>query len=93
MEGLMMELDAWGLRSRLNVLPPQTTSWTGLVSSNWMDPANWSNGVPGIFHEVVIMPGAFQPVIFTEVIIKSLVISEETNIILAPGGYLLVTGN
>ena len=92
-EGLWIELDSWGWRSRLNTLPPQSTIWTGLVSSNWLDPANWTDGVPGIFDHVQIMPGTFQPVVFTDVIIKSLTISEETNIILAPGGYLLVTGN
>jgi hypothetical protein len=90
--GLQMEFDSWGFRSQLRELPPQNTVWTGNSSSNWTDPLNWSNGVPGIFHNVTIMPGLHQPFITSNVIIKSILISEGANVITAPGVSLMVTG-
>jgi len=92
MPGLQIGLDSWGLRSTIVVPPLATTAWLGLVSTEWNDPSNWSNGVPGIFHQAVIMPGPFQPVILTDVMIMRINLSEGATVITAPGASLIVTG-
>ncbi len=90
--GLQIEFDAWGFRSRLHTLPPMPTDWVGLVSNDWTDPANWTNGVPGIFHDVTITPGPFQPLIMTDVMVRSMTIMEEAGINTAPGVNIRITG-
>jgi hypothetical protein len=91
--GLQIEFDALGFRSRLHTLPPMITAWVGLISQDWADPANWTNGVPGIFHDVIITPGPFQPMIMTNVMIRSMTIMEEAGVSTAPGVNVIVTGN
>lgn len=34
------------------------TYWTGAVSNSWIDPANWSNGVPGIADTTAVIEGS-----------------------------------
>ncbi|SCY67226.1 T9SS type A sorting domain-containing protein [Flavobacterium caeni] len=36
----------------------QTNTWTGAISQNWNVPGNWSLGLPGIAHDVVIPTGS-----------------------------------
>jgi hypothetical protein len=93
MDGLFIELDSWGFRTRLHDLPPQLTTWTGEFSSNWNDPANWSNGVPGIFHDVIIQPGPFQPLIEADIMIHSVTVAPGGSIETAPGFQITVWGS
>jgi hypothetical protein len=39
----------------LHIIP--STIWTGLATTNWFDPSNWSNGVPDANTDVVIPAG------------------------------------
>jgi hypothetical protein len=93
MDGLFIELDSWGFRTRLHDLPPQLTTWTGEFSSNWNDPANWSNGVPGIFHDVIIQPGPFQPLIEADIMVHSVTVSPGASINTSPGFQITVWGS
>ena len=69
------------------------TVWYGNVSDDWTDPANWSAGVPGTNHEVIIMPGTFDATILTAVTINKITLSTGAYLIIAPPGSLTVTGN
>lgn len=90
---LLMELDSWGLRSTYGYPEPPTTTWLGLVSENWTDPANWSYGVPGPYHHVIVTPGeSFQPRIELDVSIWTITIMEGAIINTAPGAILMVNG-
>jgi hypothetical protein len=89
---LQIGIDSWGLRTAVTSPPPLISMWIGYASSEWNNPENWSNGVPGMHYEVTIMPGLFQPVITTDVIIKSMTIMEGAAVITAPEGYLILTG-
>lgn len=91
--GLRIALDSWGLKSAVVEPPLITTAWLGLLSSDWTNPGNWSGGVPGLFHNVVIGPGPFEPVINNEVVIKSLAILPEAVLITSDGGSLILTGH
>jgi len=94
MPGLQMGLDSWGLRSAVIEPLPQVVTWTGLSSSDWYDATNWSDGVvPGVYHEALIMPGPFQPVIISDVILRGITISEGASVMTAPGAMLILTGN
>jgi hypothetical protein len=90
---LQIGLDCWGFRSAFDPYAPLITIWFGSSSSDWNDPLNWSSGIPGMNHEVTIMPGSYQPVINSDVIIKKMTIQEGAAVITAPGAYLIVTGN
>jgi hypothetical protein len=41
----------------VNPVVPATTSWTGAVDSEWFNPGNWSNGIPGAVTQVIIPGG------------------------------------
>jgi hypothetical protein len=71
----------------------RVTTWNGNASSAWTNPANWSDGVPRTIDTVVIMPGAYYPIISANVTILELTIEVGADIIIAPGGNLMVTGN
>ncbi len=94
MPGLQLGLDSWGLRSAVIEPLPQVVTWTGLSSTDWYDATNWADGfVPGMYHEALIMPGPFQPVIVSDVIVRSITISEGASVMTAPGAMLILTGN
>jgi hypothetical protein len=84
---------AANIRLQLEDLPGLTTVWNGNVSTAWTNPVNWSAGVPGTNHSVIIMTGTFQPVIATSITIKDIVVSTGAALFIAPGGVLTVTGN
>lgn len=89
----LISLDCWGFRTTLLHPPVFVSTWTGINSSDWNDPLNWADGmVPGMNHEVVIMPGPFQPVISFDVMIKKLAIMEGAAVITAPGAFLIISG-
>lgn len=41
----------------VNPVVPATTTWTGAVNSDWFNPGNWGNGVPGAVTMVTIPGG------------------------------------
>jgi hypothetical protein len=41
----------------VNPVVPATTTWTGAVNSDWFNPGNWGNGVPGATTQVTIPGG------------------------------------
>jgi hypothetical protein len=41
----------------VNPVVPATTSWTGAVDSEWFNPGNWGNGIPGAVTQVIIPGG------------------------------------
>jgi hypothetical protein len=67
--------------------------WTGAVSTDWHDPANWAqNDVPTVFTEVSIpdvsgASGNF-PAINSDVHVRSLTIQSGANIDLQNGAYV-----
>jgi hypothetical protein len=71
---------------------PQTT-WTGLLSTDWTDPANWSDGVPTVNHAVIIDSQNYDPEIATSISVFSVTIENGSNITITPPGVLTVTGN
>ena len=70
-----------------------TTTWIGDISEDWTDPDNWSEGVPGIDHDVIISAGTYEPVINTDVTINKITVETGVNIIITSAGSLTVTGN
>lgn len=74
-------------------IPAPTTTWTGNVSSDWDDPANWSDGVPGTGHVAVIATGGHLPLIEDSVTILKLIVEVGADITVAPTGVLTVSGN
>jgi hypothetical protein len=92
-EILQLELDAWGLRSMYGYPDPPETTWLGLVSDNWNEPANWSDGVPGQYHHAIITAGElFTPRIVTDIYIWELTLLGGATINAAPGAYVIVAG-
>jgi hypothetical protein len=72
--------------------PGPRTMWTGALSTDWDDPANWSNGVPGSGHAVVIGTGLNSPVIDSPVTVLQLTLSTAVDITLTGVGSLTVLG-
>jgi hypothetical protein len=70
-----------------------STTWTGGISPDWTNPANWTVGVPVANSEVIISPGGFDPQISNSVIIKKLILASQAEIKILPGGTLEITGN
>ncbi|MBK7351928.1 MAG: hypothetical protein IPI92_18905 [Gemmatimonadetes bacterium] len=68
-----------------------TFTWTGGVSSDWSNPANWDlNAVPGVIDNVVLIPITNQPVLTTNVGINNL--TSTAGSILDLGGNVLSVG-
>lgn len=84
-----------GILSLAAALPPCTTNtWTGILSSAWENPANWSCGVlPDSTMDVVISPNALaQPEIKSDAICKSLTQSSGKQIRILSGYKLYILG-
>ena len=64
------------------------TQWTGAVSSDWNNIANWTAGVPGEWSSMIV-PVASNPPILA----GSLTISPGTSLSVEAGGALTVTGD
>jgi hypothetical protein len=73
--------------------PAPTTTWIGTTSDDWNLAANWTNGVPGPTHEVIIMSGDFYPVISTTITILRITVESGAEFIISPTGTLTITGN
>jgi len=41
----------------VNPVVPATTTWTGAVDSEWFNPGNWDNGIPGAVSQIFIPGG------------------------------------
>jgi len=90
---MLMEFDSWGLRSVYGYPSPPTTTWYGGISDSWAEPGNWSDGVPGQYHHVIITPGElFQPRIVDDVFVWRMTIMEGASINAAPGTFVIVAG-
>jgi len=89
---LEFSLDCWGLKSSVPTTALATT-WHGEYSTDWNNPLNWSDGVPGYNHTVIITPGEFQPFIESDIVIKRITVQEGANVITAPGAYMIVWGD
>ena len=70
--------------------PPNT--WVGGTSSSWTDGSNWNNGVPDATMDVIIGTGTFQPIIASNVSIKSLKLNELTSLTVNSGNNITVAG-
>lgn len=73
---------------------PLATTWTGAVDTEWLNAANWSNGVPGAV-TVVTIPGGMPryPVVNINTSIKSLNLAPDAILNVANGIVLNITGN
>lgn len=70
-----------------------TTTWNGLISSNWENTGNWNNGVPVSGMEVKIAAAANQPIINEDISLSSLTILSLASLKINPGKSLTVTGS
>ena len=77
--------------TQLNFTAPPNT-WVGGTSSSWTDGSNWNNGVPDATMDVIIGTGTFQPIIASNVSIKSLKLNELTSLTVNSGNNITVAG-
>ncbi len=89
---LQMEFDSWGLRSVYGYPSPPSTTWLGEVSDSWTDPLNWSEGVPGLYHNVIVNSGDHDPRVDLDVSIWTITIMEGATIHVEPGSILMLNG-
>jgi hypothetical protein len=70
---------------------PVTTTWTGAVNSDWFNPGNWGNGVPGAISMVTI-PGGLEnyPTLDAPATIAGITINNDGSFI---GSEFLTTGS
>ena len=87
---LQMCFDSFGMRSGVPSTA-HTTVWLGELSTDWNDPLNWSDGIPGPNSSVIISPDGFAPIITTDVMIKNVEIMEGATINTAPGATVILT--
>jgi trimeric autotransporter adhesin len=69
---------------------PTATTWTGGDSTGWINPLNWSAGVPDQNSDVTIANGTFQPSSFVNITIKSLTIDSGSSLTINSGLNLTV---
>jgi hypothetical protein len=87
-EGEYFTIDDVGIE----LAPPPSTTWTGALSTDWTNPANWTNGVPGSGYIVIIANGIHQAIISTTISIHSIIINDGSSIVIAPAGSLNLIG-
>jgi len=77
----------------LTYITAGTTTWTGAVSSSWVDNGNWSDGVP-ILSSAVVIPqvSTNNPNISTNVGVKSITINTGGSLTVSANGVLNVNG-
>ncbi len=70
-----------------------TTNWMADASSSeWNDPNNWSNGLPGTASDVIINSGTNDPLLQSASTIQSLTINSGATLNIGASGQLSVTG-
>ncbi len=72
---------------------PPVTRWTGTISTDWTDPANWTNGVPGVNNAVIINTELYDPVIDVAVTVYAVIVEPGSFITITADGDLTVTGD
>ena len=96
----VFETDPYGCRGAtvsktVFVTAAVTFNWTGAVSTEWENPANWSgNQVPGAGSNVVIPAGRPRyPIVSVNTAVKSMTTEPGTSVDIATGINLTVIGN
>lgn len=74
-------------------LNPAVTTWTGILSNDWLANGNWDNGLPGENSEVIIGTSINYPEIRSLVTVASLEVMPLAGISIMQGGDLTVSGN
>ena len=64
--------------------------WTGNTNSNWADVTNWNNGIPSVTTDVIIRTGTYQPIIASNVSVKSLTINTSASLTVTSGNLTVV---
>ena len=64
--------------------------WTGNTNSNWADATNWNNGIPSVTTDVIIRTGTYQPIIASNVSVKSLTINTSASLTVTSGNLTVV---
>jgi hypothetical protein len=75
--------------------PPPANTWTGVVSSDWFDPLNWSDGVVPTTEDIIIpeVAKAWPPVILSgSATTGAIMISAMASLEIAPTGDLTANG-
>ncbi|MCX6269594.1 MAG: S8 family serine peptidase [Bacteroidetes bacterium] len=67
-------------------MPPATSAWNGSANTDWYDPANWSNGLPGSTTNITIPAGLTNYPTITS-------LASCQNIAIASGASILDHGN
>jgi hypothetical protein len=80
---------------RMDTLPLGTlfSQWQGSVSNNWADPANWSDGIPGVSHQVIISTDMFDPILDSSASVYSITVEPGSVFTVTDEGDLTVTGD
>lgn len=73
--------------------PPANTNWIGNLSGEWLEAANWSNGIPGSISAVRIESKKYSPEIRIPVTLASLVLDPAARLSILNGGSLTVSGD
>jgi hypothetical protein len=84
---------SFGRTDNATPVPNPVSTWIGSVSNDWTNLANWSDGVPGANHEVVINAGDFDPLISAMVTVFKITVTTGAVFTVTPTGQLTVTGN
>jgi hypothetical protein len=71
----------------------ESTSWTGAVSVDWTNSANWTQGVPQVASAVTINMGQYIPQIVSAVEIAGLTIDAAAGLTITDAGSLTVGGD
>jgi hypothetical protein len=71
----------------------QTTTWTGITSSNWNVASNWDNGIPTATYNVIVNTAPFNPQINSTVSIQSLTLQTGANLGLVTGSLTVSTNS
>jgi hypothetical protein len=81
-----------GTAGKVELVYTGPTTWTGTTSTDWTVATNWSNVVPTSNHDVTIAAASKQPVIASNVSVKSLTLNASTSLTVSSGFNLTITG-
>ena len=71
----------------------QATVWSGLASSDWNNPSNWSAGVPNVTKDAFILSSSNNPVISASgAEAKAVIVTEGTSLTITASGTLAING-
>ena len=77
-----------------NSINPDSTTWTGNVSTAWMNSGNWTNGIPNSYTDVTIPSGRSRyPLITGDYSCKDLYIENGGTVTISSSGSLTANGN